>query len=106
MTEAWEPRGMAAEQQPARKDKALTRRAVEREPFSPERTAPRMPRGSKCRVRGLARAEGGGRGRRVYMAWTGRSVGNMRPKREAWLQTAQEAREHEGGSTLQASSSG
>ena len=29
MTEAWEPRGMAAEQQTARKDKALTRRAIE-----------------------------------------------------------------------------
>lgn len=74
---------MAAEQQPARKDKVLTRRAIRREPFSSDRKAPRMPRGSKHRLRGLARAEGGGRGRRVYTAWTGRSggTGGQREKR-------------------------
>lgn len=54
-----------------------------REPFSSDRKAPRMPRGSKHRVRGLARAEGGGRGRRVYTAWTGGSggTGGQREKR-------------------------
>ena len=54
-----------------------------REPFSLDRTAPRMPRGSKCRVRGLPRAEGSRRGRRVYMPWTGRSggTGGQREKR-------------------------
>lgn len=76
-----------------------------REPFSSDRKAPRMPRGSKHRVRGLARAEGGGRGRGSTRPGRG-EVGEQEAKERSVVQTAQEAREPGGGGSLQAPSSG